>query len=177
MLSWLAEGSASHRSGGDSVPQPWLISKEAPWRVRVESSPQFPQNRVLGETQMAPDRTDLRHALGELLSTGHIGDSVRPEIAASWQRSLASDLYPERFEVPFEPESNTDDRLVRAARPVLAYVARAGIGEDKEGPLFRPMTPDATRLIRRHLDRCGHLSRALPPSGQGVSDRCASQSE
>ncbi len=43
--------------------------------------------------------------------------------------------------------------LLDAARPVLAYVARAGIGEDKEGPLFRPMTPDATRLIRRHLDR------------------------
>src|SRR3954454_14838060 len=43
--------------------------------------------------------------------------------------------------------------LLDAARPVLAYVARAGIGEDKEGPLFRPMTPDATRLIRRHMDR------------------------
>ena len=43
--------------------------------------------------------------------------------------------------------------LLDAARPVLAYVARAGIREDKEGPLFRPMTPDATRLIRRHLDR------------------------
>src|SRR3954451_23321496 len=43
--------------------------------------------------------------------------------------------------------------LLDAARPVLAYVQRAGIGEDKEGPLFRPMTPDATRLIRRHLDR------------------------
>ena len=43
--------------------------------------------------------------------------------------------------------------LLDAARPVLAYVARAGIAEDKEGPLFRPMTPDATRLIRRHLDR------------------------
>jgi site-specific recombinase XerD len=43
--------------------------------------------------------------------------------------------------------------LLDAARPVLAYVARAGIGEDKGGPLFRPMTPDATRLIRRHLDR------------------------
>src|SRR4051812_32212435 len=36
--------------------------------------------------------------------------------------------------------------LLDAARPVLAYVSRAGIGEDKEGPLFRPMTPDATRL-------------------------------
>jgi site-specific recombinase XerD len=43
--------------------------------------------------------------------------------------------------------------LLDAARPVLAYVHRAGIGEDKEGPLFRPMTPDAARLIRRHLDR------------------------
>src|SRR3954453_13231966 len=43
--------------------------------------------------------------------------------------------------------------LLDAARPVLAYVARAGIGEDKEGPLFRPMTPDASRLIRRPLDR------------------------
>src|SRR5947207_9701262 len=40
--------------------------------------------------------------------------------------------------------------LLDAARPVLAYVARAGIGDDKEGPLFRPMMPDATRLIRRH---------------------------
>ncbi|MGO9599161.1 MAG: hypothetical protein ACLP7Q_14325 [Isosphaeraceae bacterium] len=38
-------------------------------------------------------------------------------------------------------------------RPVLAYVQRAGIQDDKEGPLFRPMTPDVTQLIRRHLDR------------------------
>src|SRR5947199_4869168 len=43
--------------------------------------------------------------------------------------------------------------LLDAARPVLAYVSRAGIGGDKEGPLFRPLTPDASRLIRRHLDR------------------------
>ena len=43
--------------------------------------------------------------------------------------------------------------LLDAARPVLAYVEHAGIREDREGPLFRPMTPDAARLIRRHLDR------------------------
>ena len=35
--------------------------------------------------------------------------------------------------------------LLDAARPVLAYVSRAGIGEDKEGPLFRPMTPGRGR--------------------------------
>src|SRR3954463_13401112 len=43
--------------------------------------------------------------------------------------------------------------LLDAARPVLASLERAGIKEDREGPLFRPMTPDALRLVRRHLDR------------------------
>ncbi len=43
--------------------------------------------------------------------------------------------------------------LLDAARPVLAYMALAGIGADKEGPLFRPMTPDGRWFARRHLDR------------------------
>jgi integrase/recombinase XerD len=43
--------------------------------------------------------------------------------------------------------------LLDAARPVLAYVARAGIGDDKEGPLFRPLRPDGLGLARRPLDR------------------------
>ena len=43
--------------------------------------------------------------------------------------------------------------LLDAARPVRAYLERAGIGDDKEGPLFRPMRPDGTGLERRHLDR------------------------
>src|SRR3954449_1435308 len=43
--------------------------------------------------------------------------------------------------------------LLDAARPVLAYVARAGIAADREGPLFRPMTPDGSGFERRHLDR------------------------
>jgi hypothetical protein len=43
--------------------------------------------------------------------------------------------------------------LLDAARPVLADIEAARIKEDCEGPLFRPMTPDATRLIRRRLDR------------------------
>ena len=43
--------------------------------------------------------------------------------------------------------------LLDAARPVLAYLARAGIGDDKEGPLFRPMKPDGSGVERRHLNR------------------------
>ena len=43
--------------------------------------------------------------------------------------------------------------LLDAARPVLAYVAQAGIKDDREGPLFRPMQPDGSGFVRRHLDR------------------------
>jgi integrase len=43
--------------------------------------------------------------------------------------------------------------LLDAARPLLAYVEKAGIQEDKEGPLFRPLTPDGMGFERRHLDR------------------------
>src|SRR3954466_15184288 len=41
--------------------------------------------------------------------------------------------------------------LLDAARPVLAYVARAEIAADKEGPLFRPLKPDGSGFERRHL--------------------------
>jgi site-specific recombinase XerD len=43
--------------------------------------------------------------------------------------------------------------LLDAARAVLAYVERTGIKEDMEGPLFRPLRPDGSGLLRRHLDR------------------------
>ncbi len=43
--------------------------------------------------------------------------------------------------------------LLDAARPVLAYVGRAGIRDDREGPLFRPMAPDGSGFERRHMDR------------------------
>jgi len=43
--------------------------------------------------------------------------------------------------------------LLDAARPLLAYIERAGIKDDREGPLFRPMTPNNAGVVRRHLDR------------------------
>ena len=45
-----------------------------------------------------------------------------------------------------------EDPLGRRATG-LGVHRRAGIGEDKEGPLFRPIRPDGTGLERRHLDR------------------------
>jgi site-specific recombinase XerD len=43
--------------------------------------------------------------------------------------------------------------LLDAARPLLAYMAKAGIAGDKEGPLFRPLKPNGRGFERRHLDR------------------------
>ena len=43
--------------------------------------------------------------------------------------------------------------VAQPERPLLAYVASAGIKDDREGPLFRPLSPSGLVLERRHLDR------------------------
>jgi integrase len=43
--------------------------------------------------------------------------------------------------------------LLDAARPLLAYLERAGIQNDKDGPLFRPLSPDGMSLVARQLNR------------------------
>jgi site-specific recombinase XerD len=43
--------------------------------------------------------------------------------------------------------------LLEAAPAVLAYLDAAGIRDDLEGPLFRPVAKDRKTLIRKYLDR------------------------
>ena len=43
--------------------------------------------------------------------------------------------------------------LLEAAPAVLAYVDAAGIRDDLDGPLFRPVAKDRRTLIRKYLDR------------------------
>jgi DNA-binding CsgD family transcriptional regulator len=65
----------------------------------------------------------LRDALGNLLTDGATSADVRPEIAASWNRSIASDLLPDRFDVPYEPEAADNDRLIGAVQPIVRRLA------------------------------------------------------
>lgn len=44
-------------------------------------------------------------------------------MAASWHRSLTSDLSPDRLDVPYDPEPPDGDRLLQMARPVLTRLA------------------------------------------------------
>jgi DNA-binding CsgD family transcriptional regulator len=107
---------------------------------------------------MAKERSDLRDALDELRSTGNMSAAVRPEIAASWRRSMAVDLRPDRLDVPYEPQPHTDDRLERAARPVLgrlveelATVSMALLLSDRRGHIADRLIRD--RMLRARLDR------------------------
>ncbi|RYG98671.1 MAG: hypothetical protein EON58_06415, partial [Alphaproteobacteria bacterium] len=43
--------------------------------------------------------------------------------------------------------------LLEAAPPLLIYMDAAGIRDDREGPLFRPLAKDRKGFARRHLDR------------------------
>lgn len=72
---------------------------------------------------MAKNQTlDLREALGDFVSAQPVAASVRPEIAASWRRSISADLQPNRFDVPYEPDASDAERLGRAARPILEHI-------------------------------------------------------
>jgi DNA-binding CsgD family transcriptional regulator len=101
---------------------------------------------------------DLRGALGELLIDGAVSPGVRPEIAASWNRSIASNLHPDRFDVPFEPEVADSDRLIAAARAVvnrltndLSSTSMSLVVADKQGHVVERSVGDGK--LRSRLDR------------------------
>jgi DNA-binding CsgD family transcriptional regulator len=96
---------------------------------------------------MADDLVDLRGALSELLSTGQLSPAVRPEIGASWHRSIASDVRRDRLVVPYLAESRGEDRLERAARPVLERLA-----EELQSTSMSVLLTDPQGLIlERHV--------------------------
>jgi DNA-binding CsgD family transcriptional regulator len=64
-----------------------------------------------------------RDSLASVIAAGDGQEPVRDEIRASWQRSLHTGLRPDRFDVPHDPDIDSDALLVRAARPVLDQLA------------------------------------------------------
>lgn len=99
----------------------------------------------------------LRMALQEYLSGGDLEPAVRPEVAASWHRSLTSDLSPDRLEVRYDPESRDNGRLLQAARPVLermaedlASVSMSVVLADPSGRILDRSVADAK--LRGQLD-------------------------
>ncbi len=102
----------------------------------------------------------LRDALMAGHRTGHRhpGTALRAEIAASWQRSVAHGVRPDRFSVPSAAPAGSADMLRLAAGPVADAVADdlAGTGvsllvSDDGGCILDRRVPDAS--LRARLDR------------------------
>jgi sigma-54 dependent transcriptional regulator, acetoin dehydrogenase operon transcriptional activator AcoR len=104
---------------------------------------------------MPDEGFDLRRALEDLRSTGRLSTAVRPEIVASWRRSVASELRPDRYDVPFEPRPRPDHRLEPAARPVLdrlledlAPASMALVLSDRHGAIVERLVREPWLAVR-----------------------------
>jgi len=86
-----------------------------------------------------------------MISTGHVGDPVRPEIENSWRRSAEAGLKPEGVDVPFNDDIDSDSLLVRAATPILDELV-----EDLSGlKVGVVLTDSAGHVIDRRVEHHG----------------------
>jgi DNA-binding CsgD family transcriptional regulator len=97
-----------------------------------------------------------------LLASGDVPRQLRDEIAASWRRSAAAGLRPDRVAVPLGPEGDGGGTLAVAARVVLDQIALDLVGApvgvvlaSERGQVLDRRVDDAT--LHAHLDRV-HLA-------------------
>jgi len=121
--------------------------------VQKNATPSLTQKQAIALLEAIP--TDSLQGIRDLalMSVFFLTGCRVSAVVAACVGHLESDGVEHYLNVTEKRNKKRRKILLDAARPVLAYVARAGIGDDREGPLFRPMTPDAIRLVRRHLDR------------------------
>ncbi|MER6155748.1 SpoIIE family protein phosphatase [Streptomyces sp. NPDC001868] len=93
-----------------------------------------------------------RFLQGEPLETG-----VRPSILSSWQRCRSLGLSPDRSDLPFRDDFDRDDRIARAAVPVLDRLASRFAGSAMN---ISVADANGTVLLRRFGE--ASLARRLP---------------
>ena len=68
-------------------------------------------------------QTDVRRMRERFLCEESLDEeTLRTSVLDSWRRSQAMRVHPDRLELPFVREPNTDSRLARAAAPVLQRI-------------------------------------------------------
>ena len=121
--------------------------------VQKNSTPSLTQRQAISMLEAIP--TDTLQGIRDLalMSVFFITGCRVSAVTSACVGHLETDGVEHYLHVTEKRNKKRRKILLDAARPVLAYLSRAGIGEDKEGPLFRPMSPDGAGLVRRHLDR------------------------
>jgi integrase/recombinase XerD len=136
----------------------WTIAQDiaaiqAPTGVEKNTTPSLTQKQAIALLEAIP--TDTLQGLRDfaLISVFFITGCRVSAIVAACVGHLETDGVEHYLNVTEKRHKKRRKILLDAARAVKAYVERAGIAGDPEGPLFRPLTPDGLYLERRHLDR------------------------
>lgn len=101
----------------------------------------------VADLRSAPTTDHLRDALADVLGGAGPTPWVRDEISASWARSAASGLVPDRLETPFDGDLDSDGLLVRAARPVMDQLAI----DLAQAPVAVLLTNDQGHVVDRRV--------------------------
>ena len=121
--------------------------------VQKNSTPSFTQRQAISMLEAIP--TDTLQGMRDLalMSVFFLTGCRVSAVTGACVGHLETDGVDHYLNVTEKRNKKRRKILLDAARPVLAYVAQAGIKDDREGPLFRPLRPDGLGLARRHLDR------------------------
>lgn len=136
---------------------PWEIAQDiaaikAPG-VQKNSTPSLTQKQAIALLEAIP--TDTLQGLRDLamMSVFFITGCRVSAITGACVGHLETDGVDHFLHVTEKRLKKRRKILLDAARPLLAYLEGAGIRHDKEGALFRPLSPDGKSLLPRHLNR------------------------
>jgi site-specific recombinase XerD len=130
-----------------------IAAIEAPTGIQKNSTPSLTEKQAVAFLEAIP--TDTLQGMRDLalMSVYFITGCRASAIINTCVGHLETDGIEHYLNVTEKRHKKRRKILLDAARPVLAYVKRAGIANDPEGPLFRPLTPNGLALERRHLER------------------------
>jgi len=115
---------------------PALTSKQAQQLLDA-----IPTETLKGKRDMAPMRTYI-------ITACRVSAIIRTRVG-----DLNYDGVEYRLQVTEKRKNERNIILLDAAGAVLKYIEAAGIADDAQGPLFRPMTRDGLGFERRFLNR------------------------
>src|SRR5712692_9033611 len=121
----------------------------APSGVEKNTTPALTQKQAIALQEAIP--TDTLQGLRDfaLMSVFFMTGCRVSAIVAACVGHLETDGVEHYLSVTEKRNKKRRKILLDVARPVLAYVNKAGIANDPEGPLFRPLTPNGLFLERR----------------------------
>lgn len=121
--------------------------------VQKNSTPSLTQKQAIALLEAIP--TDTLQGLRDLamMSVFFITGCRVSAICGACVGHLETDGVDYYLHVTEKRNKKRRKILLDASRPLLAYLERAGIRDDNDGPLFRPLSPDGMSLLRRHLNR------------------------